>query len=89
MLMSCVFSYYANEYEKTINFYSNRFPDSKLKVGGVFPTLNGKSFKRFNGAVEVHNGFSSKINNLPPKYNVEIDSEDSNISLFKKARIIS
>ncbi|MFC1578724.1 hypothetical protein ACFL36_06915, partial [Thermodesulfobacteriota bacterium] len=78
MLMSCIFSYYADEYEKTIDFYLKRFPDSRFIVGGVFPTLNGKWFKRFNGTVEVYKGLSPNIKNLPPKYYVEIISEDQN-----------
>jgi hypothetical protein len=42
ILMSCIFSYNSKVYEKTINFYLNKFPQAKITVGGVFPSLNPK-----------------------------------------------
>jgi hypothetical protein len=40
ILMSCIFSYNSKLYEETINHYLRLFPDAKITVGGVFPSLN-------------------------------------------------
>lgn len=37
--MSCIFSYYSERYEKTIEHYFDIFPLAEIVVGGVFPTL--------------------------------------------------
>ena len=76
ILMSCIFSYYADEYEKTNDFYLKRFPETKITVGGAFPSLNPKWFDKWNGAVTVHKGLCNEIESLAPKYNVDITSED-------------
>jgi hypothetical protein len=78
ILMSYIFSYYSTVYEKTINFYLNKFPDAKITVGGAFPSLNPKWFKKWNGAVTVHKGLCPEIESLTPQFNVDIQSEDEN-----------
>jgi 16S rRNA G966 N2-methylase RsmD len=78
ILMSCIFSYNSKVYEKTIDFYFKRFPDAKITVGGAFPSLNPKWFDKWNGTVTVHMGLCNEIENLAPKYDVEITSEDEN-----------
>ena len=52
ILMSCIFSYNSKLYEETINHYLQLFPDAKITVGGVFPTLNSEWFDKWNGAAE-------------------------------------
>ena len=54
ILMSCIFSYNSRLYEETINHYLRLFPDAKVTVGGVFPSLNPEWFNRWNGAFTVH-----------------------------------
>lgn len=78
ILMSCIFSYYSKVYEKTINYYLRRFPNAKITVGGVFPSLKPKWFDKWNGAVTVHKGLCDEIENIAPKYDVDIQSEDEN-----------
>lgn len=75
ILMSCIFSYYSKVYEKTIDHYLSKFPDAKMTVGGVFPTLNPKWFNKWD-RVEIHKGLHPNIENLTPKFNVDIQSED-------------
>ena len=77
ILMSCIFSYHSKLYENTINFYLRKFPEAKITVGGAFPSLNSKWFNKWNG-VSVHKGLYDEIENLAPKYNVDIKSEDEN-----------
>ena len=86
ILMSCIFSYHADKYESTINYYRKKFPFSKFIVGGVFPSLYRKWFDdKWNSvlssdpddkAIEIHCGLHSDIENLAPKYDVVIKSED-------------
>jgi len=78
ILMSCVFSYHSKLYENTINHYLQLFPDAKITVGGVFPSLNAQWFKKWNGAVTVHKGLCPEIEDVPPKYDVNVQSEDEN-----------
>jgi hypothetical protein len=84
ILMSCIFTYYSKRYEETINYYIKIFPNVKILVGGVFPTLYPKWFEKWNVrfldliSVTTHQGTSCEIENLIPKYNVEIISEDEN-----------
>jgi len=78
ILMSCIFSYNSKVYEKTIDFYLKKFPKAKITVGGAFPSLNSKWFEKWNSAVTVHKGLCHEIENLAPKYDVDIQSEDDN-----------
>jgi hypothetical protein len=87
ILMSLIFTYYSKRYEKTIDYYLDRFFNSDIVVGGVFPTLYPKWFEKskwgyqpfFNTShkIEVHQGMSMDIEDLAPKYNVDIKSEDN------------
>ncbi len=78
ILMSCIFSYHSRLYEETINHYLQLFPDAKITVGGVFPTLNPDWFNKWNGSITVHKGLCPEIEKLAPKYDVNIQSEDDN-----------
>jgi hypothetical protein len=82
ILMSLIFTYYSKKYEQTINYYLKKFPNVKIIVGGVFPTLNPKWFDKWNNSyfdfkqIIAHVGTHPDIEHLTPKYNVEIKSED-------------
>lgn len=85
ILISMIFTYYADRYEDTIDYYTRRFPNAKIRVGGVFPTLFPDWFKKhkwignsfFNkDIIEVHKGMCHEIEDIPPKYNVDILYED-------------
>jgi hypothetical protein len=90
ILMSCIFSFYSKRYEQTIDHYLKLFPNVKIIVGGVFPTLTPQWFNKTKWntttnpfftneseqKVEVFCGMSSDIEELSPKYDVEILDED-------------
>ena len=85
ILISMIFTYYADRYENTIDYYTRRFPNAKIRVGGVFPTLFAEWFNKnkwkgnsfFGGnTIEVHKGMCHEIEDIPPKYNVDILYED-------------
>ena len=85
ILMSCIFTYYSKTYEKTIDYYIKLFPNAVITIGGVFPTLYPEWFEKkkwqeniffdTNG-VEIHKGTHNEIENLIPKYNINILYED-------------
>jgi len=85
ILMSCIFTYYSEKYERTINYYMNMFPGVPLVVGGVFPSIYPKWFHKIRDELlfterekllTLHCGLHPDIENLAPKYNVEIKYED-------------
>lgn len=97
ILMSCIFSYDSKIYDAEITHYLNQYPDAKLIVGGVFPTLNPKWFRKakwqnvfFMGGkkrLHIHKGIHPDIHNLIPKYDIEIKSEDE--LPYKQNRIVT
>jgi len=75
ILISMIFTYYSDRYKKTIDFYSEKYPSAKIKVGGVFPTLFPNWFDKWRD-IEVHQGMCHDIENIPPKYGIDILYED-------------
>jgi hypothetical protein len=79
IMMSCIFTYDSKIYEQTIKHYWRLFPNAELSVGGVFPSLNPKWFNELSHLlskpIAVHEGICSDIEDLVPKYNVEIKQE--------------
>jgi hypothetical protein len=84
ILMSCIFSFYSERYDREITYYLNRYPYAKFIVGGVFPTLNPRWFRKAKwkntffkncerrNRLEIYRGMHPEIENLIPKYNVKI-----------------
>ena len=96
ILISCIFTFYFEAYEKIIDKYSNMFPGVPITVGGVFPTLYPKWFNKpkwsgdkwYGGTkVTVFKGVCKDIDNLIPKYNVEIKYQEG-IKPYERKRII-
>lgn len=78
ILISMIFTYNSHVYEKTINYYIKKYPNAKIKVGGVFPTLYPKWFSvRWDG-IEIHRGMCCEIEDISPKYDLDIMYENSN-----------
>jgi len=88
--ISCIFSYNADNYESTINYYKKLFPSAEITVGGVFPSLYPQWFTERWGqkpdmfasdkknSFNIHCGLHPDIENLAPKYNVDIKWQDDN-----------
>ena len=85
--MSCIFSYFSKRYELEINYYLNKFPNAKITVGGVFPTINPGWFDKWKDdwlarmtgiedRLTVHQGIHYDIDGLAPYYSVDIEYED-------------
>jgi hypothetical protein len=94
ILMSCVFTFYSDIYEKTIDYYSNMFPGVDVIVGGVFPSLYPEWFNKekwsgdkfYGGSiVKVHKFTHPDIELLTPKFNVNIKSEDK---LYSRNKLV-
>ena len=84
ILMSCVFTFYSKVYEETIDYYIEN-TTAMILIGGVFPTLNPEWFNKpkWTGGyvglkrIEIFHGMCPEIDNIPPKYNVVIKSEQT------------
>ncbi len=96
VLLSLTFTFqkYTKLYEKTINYYSNMFPDAEFIVGGVFPTLYPKWFEKMEWTndllgkqipIRVFKNKCDEIENITPLFNVDITSEDE---LYKRDKIL-
>lgn len=92
-MMSCIFSYNSQTYEKTIDYYLDEYPEmNTLTIGGVFPTLQPKWFQKHtkwmgnwyipSERVKLHFGLCDEIEHLTPKFNFfengKFFSEDEN-----------
>lgn len=98
IIMSFIFTFYANRYEKIVDYYLKRFPEADILIGGVFPSINPRWFKKdkWKNRVKIHQGKYLKIENLIPKYNTSIIDEDVNKSkrtidkmILKKKKIVT
>lgn len=75
ILMSCIFSYNSETYEKTLKHYQALYPKAAIRVGGAFPTNNKKWFEDKFPSVLVHQGLCNEIENLPMKYSIEPENQ--------------
>ena len=85
IVTSCIFSYNAERYTKLFNFYKKLFPSIKIWAGGGFPTVYPEWF--IEQGVEPHIGMYSTIEDLIPKYNVEIKC-DPKVKIYPRNKII-
>jgi hypothetical protein len=81
---SCIFSYNSEKYKQMFRYYRKLFPGVEIKAGGVFPTINPQWF--LNQDVTPHQGLYEEIEELIPKYDVEILGKKN--ALYGKDRII-
>jgi len=102
ILMSCIFSYYSEKYETTIDYYRKSFPNIKMIIGGGFPSLTPKFFKKdkwtaktvefFLGGdssnLKIYSGINQEIENLVPKYNVKIYEEEGEEDSYSRNKIV-
>ena len=81
--MSCIFTYYSEIYEKTIDYYVKLYPNSEIVSGGVFPTLFPEWFNKTKwnnpflniSHLKIIQGMCEDIEYLIPKYNIDIIDE--------------
>ena len=71
IIMSCVFSFYSKKYLSHVNYYKDKFPQSRFLVGGPFPSNNPQWWYDNCQGVEVHEGVYEDIDHLPPKYSID------------------
>jgi hypothetical protein len=71
MIFSCIFSFNAEKYEKTISYYKSMFPNAEVLIGGPFPTNNPEWFRKTFPYAKIHEGINPEIENLPMKYSLD------------------
>jgi len=67
--ITSLFTYQASYVIDSINYYKSRFPDAKIKVGGIMATLMPEYIKEKTG-VKPHIGLLRGAENCPPDYSL-------------------
>lgn len=77
--MTSLFTYWAKYVKETVQGYKKIFPNTKVKVGGIYASLfSPDEVKRYTGCDEVHQGIIPEveeyINEHPPAYDLIQDA---------------
>jgi len=67
--ISTLFTYYAEDTIKCINFYKENYPKAELEVGGVFATLMPEYIKEKTGITSFI-GYSKELDRIIPDYSL-------------------
>jgi hypothetical protein len=76
--VSSVFTYYGRETCNTINLYKKQYPDSEIKVGGIFPTLMPDYVEQRTG-IKPHLGTWDEIDKLSLNYSLFPDTMQAQV----------
>lgn len=77
ILITSVFTYWANEVKSAVNFSKKLFPKTKVMVGGIFASLLPEVCKDFTNCDYVHKGVVGCAECLPPDYSLLEDNGES------------
>jgi hypothetical protein len=66
---STIFTFYFQEDVKTINYYFQKYPNSKFHVGGISATLMNSEFEK-SIPIKPHVGLDSTVDSLKPDYDL-------------------
>ena len=59
--ITSLFTYWSEDVFKAIEFYSKKYPDAIIKVGGIFASLMPETVKEKNPNVIVHRGIDKEV----------------------------
>jgi hypothetical protein len=76
---STIFTFHFNEDIKTINYYTNKYKNSDIKVGGISATLMPDKFYEQSG-IKPHIGLDMSIEDTPPDYKLFPDHLMKNVA---------
>lgn len=65
--ITSLFTYQAQHVIESIRYYKNRFPDARIRVGGIMATLMPEYIKE-KTSIEPHPGLLRGAENCPPDY---------------------
>lgn len=67
--ITSLFTYHFREVIKSIKFYQNKYPNARIKVGGVMATLLPELIKKETG-ITPHRGLFYEVEESPPDYSL-------------------
>ncbi|WJI10463.1 Fe-S oxidoreductase [Methanobacterium sp. CWC-01] len=74
ILITSLFTYWAQYVREAVNFCRNSFPNTKIIVGGIYASLLPEDCKEFTGCDEVFQGVCEEAENFSPDYSlVDVD----------------
>ncbi len=72
--VTSLFTYWSKYVIETVQYYRNIFPNSKIKVGGIYASLMGDHCKKYTGCDEVFAGIFNEAEKYYPAYDlVDVD----------------
>jgi hypothetical protein len=74
ILVTSLFTYWANYVKETVMFYKSRYPDAEIIVGGIYATLMPEDCKEVTGCDNVFIGQHQEADRMKPAYDlVDVD----------------
>ena len=70
ILITSLFTYWAEHVKKAVDFCKDKFPDAKIIVGGVYASLQPGDCKKRTGCDEVFEGVCEEAEKCPPDYSL-------------------
>lgn len=87
VLITSVFTYWANEVKSAVEFSKKIFPKTDVMVGGIFASLLPDKCKDFTKCDYIHQGIVKCAECLPPDYSLlENNGEDINFQIIHSSR---
>lgn len=74
ILITSLFTYWAEHVKDAVQYCRNAFPDTKIIVGGIYASLMPEDCKEFTGCDEVYVGVCEQAERCEPDYSlVDVD----------------
>lgn len=73
--VTSLFTYAWKPVHRAIEFYHKRYPDTKIRVGGIYASLMPRHIKASFPFVDVHFGLFDKAESYLPAYDILLDTE--------------
>jgi hypothetical protein len=74
ILVTSLFTYWADYVKETVQQYKNLFPDAKIVVGGIYASLMPEHCSRYTGCDEVVEGIVKEAEKCLPAYDLITDT---------------
>ena len=72
--VTSLFTYWSKYVIETVQYYKDIFPNSKIKVGGIYASLMPDHCKKYTGCDEVFTGVFNEAEKFYPAYDlVDVD----------------
>lgn len=73
--ITSLFTYAWKPVHEAIKFYHKKFPDTKIRIGGIYASLMPERIKSFFPYVTIHTGLCNEVEKYLPSYDILSDVE--------------